>query len=66
LEEIIDLGHPLVRWAGEIDWGFSISALQRLYAGSGPAWLADSAGGGIVHPEAHAQSVGRGAVRALA
>ena len=27
LEAIIDLGHPLVRLAGEIDWGFSISAL---------------------------------------
>src|SRR5215470_7273824 len=36
------------------------------YAGSGPAPPADPAGGGAVHPEAHAQSVGRGAVRALA
>jgi IS5 family transposase len=27
LEEIIDLGHPLVRLAREIDWGFSIGAL---------------------------------------
>jgi hypothetical protein len=28
LEEIIDLGHPLVRLAGEIDWGF----LDRRFA----------------------------------
>jgi len=27
LEEIIDLGHPLVRLAREIDWGFWIGAL---------------------------------------
>ena len=26
LEEIIDLGHPLVRLAREIDWGFPIGA----------------------------------------
>ena len=29
LEEIIDLGHPLVRLAREIDWGF----LDRRFAG---------------------------------
>ena len=28
LEEIIDLGHPLVQLAGEIDWGF----LDRRFA----------------------------------
>src|SRR5215471_21075429 len=39
---------------------------RRLHAGSGPARPADPAGGGAVHPEAHAQPVGRGAVRALA
>src|SRR5215472_7188432 len=47
--------------------GVSRSALcQRLHAGSGPARPADPAGGGAVHPQTHAQSVGRGAVRALA
>src|SRR5215469_5562580 len=47
--------------------GVSRSALRRhLHAGSGPTWLADPAGGGAVHPEAHAQSVGRSAVCALA
>src|SRR5262249_30780987 len=37
LEEIIDLGHPLVRLAREIDWGF----LDRRFASvctPGPAW----------------------------
>ena len=33
LEAIIDLGHPLVRLAGEIDWGF----LDRRF-GRGPAF----------------------------
>ena len=67
LEEIIDLGHPLVRLAREIDWGF----LDRRFAGvctagSGSAAAADPVGSGAVDPEAHARPVGRGAVRALA
>jgi hypothetical protein len=32
LEEVIDLGHALVRLAREIDWGFSISACQCVHA----------------------------------
>ncbi len=36
LEEIIDLGHPLVRLARQIDWGFLRSAFcERVRAGSG-------------------------------
>src|SRR5215470_5573115 len=36
--------------------GVSRSALcQRLHARSGPTWPTDPAGGGAVHPEAHAQ-----------
>src|ERR1700740_3273006 len=42
-------------------------ALRRgVPGGSGPARPADAAGSGPLHPEAHAQFVGRGAVRALA
>src|SRR5262249_8465855 len=49
------------------DWGvFSIGVLPVVYVRSGSARSADPAGGGAVHPEAHAQPVGRGAVRALA
>src|SRR5215470_11569373 len=67
LEEIIDLGHPLVRLARAIDWGFLDQRFcRRLHAGSGPARPADPSGGGAVHPEAHAQPVGRSAVCALA
>src|SRR5215472_14559079 len=47
--------------------GVSRSALcERVCARSGPARPADPAGGGPVHPQAHAQPVGRSAVRALA
>jgi len=58
-----------IRWCG---WpvrsigGFWIGVCQCLHAGSGPARPPDPAGGGAVHPEAHAQPVGRGAVCALA
>src|SRR5215469_17330689 len=47
--------------------GVSRPALCRcLHTRSGPTWSADPSGGGAVDPEAHAQPVGRGAVRALA
>src|SRR6516164_8604286 len=47
--------------------GVCRSALcQRLQARPGSARSADPAGGGAVYPKAHAQPVGRGAVRALA
>src|SRR5579884_1424057 len=59
LEAIIDLGHPLVRLAGEIDWGFLDGRFASVCAAG------DAAGGGAVHPEAHARPVGRGVVRAL-
>src|SRR3546814_5449901 len=45
---------------------FRSPALRRdLCAGSRPAAAADPPGGGALHPEAHAQPVRRGAVRAL-
>jgi len=54
LEEIIDLDHPLVPLAREIDWGVPRSALcQRVRARSGPTRPAEPAGG-AVHFEAHA------------
>ena len=45
LEETIELGHPLVRLAPEIDWGFSIGALRASARGSEPARPADPAAG---------------------
>src|SRR5438105_4130009 len=54
-------GWPARSIVGFLDRRFA----SGLYAGSGPARSVDPAGGGIVHPEAHAQPVGRGAVRAL-
>jgi transposase, IS5 family len=67
LEEIIDLGHPLVRLAGEIDWGF----LDRRFAsvcapGPGQPGLPTRRVAGAVPPQAHSQPVGRDAVRTLA
>ena len=32
LERIIDMGHPLVRLAGKIDWGFLDRRLGEIYA----------------------------------
>ena len=32
LEQIIDLGHPLVRLAGQIDWGFLDGRFGAVYA----------------------------------
>jgi len=63
LEEIIDLGHPLVRLAREIAWGFLDLRFASVCA---PARSADPVSGRAVDPEAHAQFVGRGAVCALA
>src|ERR1700722_15592966 len=64
LEEIINLRHPLVRLAAEIDWGFSGGTVR--FGLSRRAWaaaIADAAGGWAVHSQAHAQSVRREAVR---
>ena len=67
LDQIIDMGHPLVRLAGEIDWGFLERRFARgLRGGPRPAAAAGPADRGPVHPEAHALVVGRGAVRPLA
>jgi len=67
LEAIIDLGHPLVRLARGDRLAVSRRPVcQRVHGRSGAAAAADPAGGGSVHPEAHARFVGRGAVRALA
>ena len=57
------------RWCGwrrRSTGSFSMTALASVCANrSGSAWLADAAGRRPVHPEAHAQPLGRGAVRAL-
>ena len=67
LEEIIDLGRALARWAREIDW----ESLDRRSAGvcrpcAGQPGLPTRLVAGPLIPEAHARFVGRGAVRALA
>jgi hypothetical protein len=59
LGDIIDLGHPLVRLTGEIDWRF----LDRRFSsvctpGNGAAAVTNPAGGGAADFGAHAQPVG--------
>ena len=60
LEDIIDLAHPLVRLAREIDWQFldCRPVCQCVHLRSRPAAIADAAGGGTVHFETHARPVG--------
>jgi hypothetical protein len=66
LEAIIDHGHPLVRLAREIDWGFLDGRFASVCTpGVGQPPL-PTVGRGVVHPEVHARPVGRGFVRALA
>jgi hypothetical protein len=58
LEAIINLRHPLVRLAAEINWDFlakRFSSVCRI--GPEPAAAANEAGGRAVHPQTHAQSV---------
>ena len=64
LEEIINLRHPLVRLAAEIDWGFLAGRFGSVCrAGPGAAAVADAVGGWAVHSQAHAQSLRRDAVQ---
>jgi len=46
-----------VRLAERIDWSFSTGALARCANRALVTWLADPAGGGPLHPQAHAQPV---------
>src|SRR5205085_7911461 len=63
---IINLRHPLVRLAGEIDLGLSGATLQLgVSGGTRAAAVADAAGGRAVHSQAYAQPLRRGAVRAM-
>jgi hypothetical protein len=51
LEEVIDLGHPLVRLAQQMDWGFlDRRFFQSVQAGRRTTAAADPAGGGIADP----------------
>src|SRR5215472_287222 len=66
LERIIDMGHPLVRLAEEIDWGF----LERRFAsvcatGPGQPPLPARLIAGLFILKHMQFAVGRGAVRAL-
>jgi transposase, IS5 family len=45
LKDIVDLGHPLVRLAREIDWGFLDK--RGVHGRSGPAGDADAAVAGL-------------------
>lgn len=59
LEDIIDLGHPLVRLTGEIDWRFLGRRFSSVCTpGNGAAAVANPASGGAADFEAHAQPVG--------
>ena len=58
LEQIIDLGHPLVRLAAEIDWEFLARRFSSVCRPGRGSRLADAAGRRPVHPQAHAQSLG--------
>ena len=65
LEEIINLRHPLVRLAGEIDWDFlarRFSSVCRVGPGQPPLPTRLVAGLFILK---HAQPLRRGAVRAM-
>jgi len=56
LEQIINLRHPLVRLAAEINWDFlakRFSSVCRL----GPGQPPNAAGGRTVHPQTYAQSL---------
>ena len=63
LDEIVDLnGHPLARLSGAGSIGLPRPALRLGLSGrSRSARLADAAGRRALHPEAHAQPVGRSA-----
>ena len=54
LEEIINLRHPLVRLAAEIDWQFLAGRFSSVCR-AGAAAAANTADGRIVDPQAHAQ-----------
>ena len=54
LEKIIDLRHPLVRLAREIDWGFLAGRFGSPRR-PGTTTAADAAGVRAVHSQAHAQ-----------
>jgi len=58
LEQIINLRHPLVRLAAEINWDFlakRFSSVCRVGPGQPPP--ANTAGGRAVHPQTYAQSL---------
>ena len=54
LDQIIDMGHPLVRLAGEIDWGFLEQRFGSVCRRDPASRPADAADGRALHPEAHA------------
>src|SRR5271165_1093921 len=66
LDQIVDMGHPLAKLAASIDWRFLKGAVRRgLFGQAGPSAAAHKADGGPFDPQAHAQSLRRGTLRAL-
>jgi hypothetical protein len=57
LEAIINLRHPLVRLAAEINWDFLAKRFSSVSRRAGPAAAANAAGGRAVDPQTHAQSL---------
>ena len=58
LDQIIDMGHPLVRLAALIDWKFLDDRFGSVCHRAGAAWPADAACRRPVHSDAHAQPLG--------
>ena len=58
LETIINLRHPLVGLAAEIDWSFLAGRFGSVCRVGQAATIADAVGGRTAHPQAHARSVG--------
>ena len=66
LDQIVDMGHPLAKLGRDDRLAVSGGAVRGgLFGQAGPSAAADKAHGGAFDPQAHAQSVRRGSLRAL-
>ncbi len=65
LDQIIDLGHPLVCLAQRIDWTFLEAVWGGLYGRPWQPAFAHAADGGAAHPKIQRKPLGRTALRGL-
>jgi IS5 family transposase len=64
LTNMINMGHPLVKAANEIDWTRFDAAWDKFcHEKKGRPGAADAVDGGTPSAQAHARTVGRGGVR---